>query len=524
MRMLRWQCGLTRKDKVRNEHVRGTLKIAPASNKVKESRLRWYGHIKRREEDQPIRKMMEMGLPGGGSRTGVGRAEEQGQGRSGVRAGLRPQARVLTGTGGFRGPQGGSRGLRTGPPPARSSRGTGGAGLQTRQAVPGDGRASCPPGVPQGTGGPFPPTGVPGMAGLLPPGVQGTAGLRLPGVPGTGRASEAAGVPGIRGGPRVRPQANVEARHPAEALGPGFPGTGGAEARRPPRPGGLPGRAGRGPPGPPEPGRQRPGNPGRLEGAGRGPPGVPDGKERPLQSHGVGGAEARQAFRGRAGLRTRQGVPGTGRPPPAQASRGRRASPARASGEPGGGPPPARRPGDRRASARQAVRGPPSPRQASRGRQGLTAPPGVPGNRRVLRPPGVPGTAGLARQASRGEAGLARQGVPVLGGPPQQASRGGRASAGPGVPGRAGPGPPARPGVPRFFTPGDRRASARPGVPDGGPPSARRPDGRASARRSPGTGGPPPATRPGRGRGPPPARRPGRARPRPPASRGHLIT
>ncbi|XP_064087499.1 uncharacterized protein LOC135202174 [Macrobrachium nipponense] len=65
MRMLRWQCGLTRKDKVRNKHVKGTLKIAKASNKVRESRLRWYGHIKRQEEDHLIRKTMEMGLASG---------------------------------------------------------------------------------------------------------------------------------------------------------------------------------------------------------------------------------------------------------------------------------------------------------------------------------------------------------------------------------------------------------------------------------------------------------------------------
>ena len=64
MRMLRWQFGLTRRDKVRNEHVRGTLKIAPISNKVKENRLRWYGHIKRREAEHPIRKVMDMEIPG----------------------------------------------------------------------------------------------------------------------------------------------------------------------------------------------------------------------------------------------------------------------------------------------------------------------------------------------------------------------------------------------------------------------------------------------------------------------------
>ena len=74
MRMLRWQCGLTRKDKVRNEHVRGTLKVAPISTKVKENRLRWYGHIKRREAEHPIRKMMDMELPG---RRRVGRPKLQ---------------------------------------------------------------------------------------------------------------------------------------------------------------------------------------------------------------------------------------------------------------------------------------------------------------------------------------------------------------------------------------------------------------------------------------------------------------
>ena len=44
MRMLRWQCGVTLKDRVRNEYIRGSLKIAPISTKVKETRLRWYGY------------------------------------------------------------------------------------------------------------------------------------------------------------------------------------------------------------------------------------------------------------------------------------------------------------------------------------------------------------------------------------------------------------------------------------------------------------------------------------------------
>ncbi len=31
MRMLRWMCGVTRKEKIRNEHIRGTTRVAQAS-------------------------------------------------------------------------------------------------------------------------------------------------------------------------------------------------------------------------------------------------------------------------------------------------------------------------------------------------------------------------------------------------------------------------------------------------------------------------------------------------------------
>ena len=48
MRMLRWMCGVTRKDKIRNEHIRGTTRVAQASKKITERRLNWYGHVMRR--------------------------------------------------------------------------------------------------------------------------------------------------------------------------------------------------------------------------------------------------------------------------------------------------------------------------------------------------------------------------------------------------------------------------------------------------------------------------------------------
>ena len=43
MRMLRWMCGVTRKDKIRIEHIRGTTRVAQASKKITERRLNWYG-------------------------------------------------------------------------------------------------------------------------------------------------------------------------------------------------------------------------------------------------------------------------------------------------------------------------------------------------------------------------------------------------------------------------------------------------------------------------------------------------
>ena len=61
MRMLRWMVGITRRDRIRNECIRGTVKVIEISKKIQESRLRWYGHLRRRVgEDHVGRKVMEM--------------------------------------------------------------------------------------------------------------------------------------------------------------------------------------------------------------------------------------------------------------------------------------------------------------------------------------------------------------------------------------------------------------------------------------------------------------------------------
>ena len=62
--MLRFAMGVTRKDKIRNEYIRGTVKVERLGMKMRKGRLRWYGHIMRRDEEYVGRKMMEIELPG----------------------------------------------------------------------------------------------------------------------------------------------------------------------------------------------------------------------------------------------------------------------------------------------------------------------------------------------------------------------------------------------------------------------------------------------------------------------------
>jgi hypothetical protein len=54
MRMLRWICGHTRKDRVRNDDIRERVGVAPIEEKLVQHRLRWFGHIQRRPPEAPV--------------------------------------------------------------------------------------------------------------------------------------------------------------------------------------------------------------------------------------------------------------------------------------------------------------------------------------------------------------------------------------------------------------------------------------------------------------------------------------
>ena len=63
MRMLRWMCGVTKLDKIRNERIRGTTKVGEITNSPG-TKLKWYGHVMRREEHYVGRRVMEMKVQG----------------------------------------------------------------------------------------------------------------------------------------------------------------------------------------------------------------------------------------------------------------------------------------------------------------------------------------------------------------------------------------------------------------------------------------------------------------------------
>ena len=46
--MLPCMCGDTMLDKMGNERIKGAAKVGEIAKKVQETRLKWYGHVKRR--------------------------------------------------------------------------------------------------------------------------------------------------------------------------------------------------------------------------------------------------------------------------------------------------------------------------------------------------------------------------------------------------------------------------------------------------------------------------------------------
>ncbi|KAL7248052.1 hypothetical protein ACSBR2_002871 [Camellia fascicularis] len=54
--MLKWMCGKTRQDRIRNGCIRKWVGVVPIEDKLRENRLRWFGHIQRRPTEAVVKR------------------------------------------------------------------------------------------------------------------------------------------------------------------------------------------------------------------------------------------------------------------------------------------------------------------------------------------------------------------------------------------------------------------------------------------------------------------------------------
>ena len=90
LRMLRFALGVTRLNKIKNTHVRGTANVVRIGKKVRETRLRWYGLCLRRNTEYAGKRVIGMDLPGKRRRGRplrryMGRSEGRLEGSGGLR-------------------------------------------------------------------------------------------------------------------------------------------------------------------------------------------------------------------------------------------------------------------------------------------------------------------------------------------------------------------------------------------------------------------------------------------------------
>ena len=58
-------CGKTRMDKIRNEVIRSLVGIVPIEDKMRENRLRWFGHVRHKPIDAPVRRVEKIDIEQG---------------------------------------------------------------------------------------------------------------------------------------------------------------------------------------------------------------------------------------------------------------------------------------------------------------------------------------------------------------------------------------------------------------------------------------------------------------------------
>ena len=64
MQIIRWMCGISMKDRKTNEELRRLVGVEPITTVIRSGRLRWYGHVMKKGEEDWVKKCMEFRVEG----------------------------------------------------------------------------------------------------------------------------------------------------------------------------------------------------------------------------------------------------------------------------------------------------------------------------------------------------------------------------------------------------------------------------------------------------------------------------
>ena len=64
MRMVRWMCGVSLLDHIRSEDLRKRMEILSIEEMLRRARLRWFGHVMRKDDDDWVKKCMDLEVEG----------------------------------------------------------------------------------------------------------------------------------------------------------------------------------------------------------------------------------------------------------------------------------------------------------------------------------------------------------------------------------------------------------------------------------------------------------------------------
>ena len=64
MRMDRWMCGVKLKDRLPSKELRERLGVDDIALVLQQNRLRWYGHVRRKDDDDRVKKCREYEVEG----------------------------------------------------------------------------------------------------------------------------------------------------------------------------------------------------------------------------------------------------------------------------------------------------------------------------------------------------------------------------------------------------------------------------------------------------------------------------